>query len=341
MAAAAFPGLLSADKKRAFTLQLGGQDQGVADDPSVTGLNLPSNVFANSPKGAIGTGDVSQAPAPQIKEFSFNPKYAQQDQTMRRKLADAGYQRTTAQADVNDTYNRTVDEASRQKSDALQRLLEQMSSRGLVQSGINIQEQGKTTDAYQRYLDNLSNDRAKALSGIEGSYAGTVNDIASAREAMYLQQVQEEEAARLEDERRAAEAAQKQAEADRQAQMMQDLIAAQQAAITSYQAPQIAMPSSPGIGVSIPSLGGGGGSAPEAPAPSNYQNLQGLNISQVMKSTNVQALQSWATNPNIPAVIKIAAESRLRQLNPSPQAKAAGSSVASSAANLAKGLFKR
>lgn len=340
MASVTLPGLLSTDKKKAFALQLAGGDaQNVQDDPSTTGVNLPTNVFSNVTQApGVAQGDPKNTA--QIKEFAFNPTYAQQDQTYRRKLTDAGYARTAQQQDVNDTYTRTVDDAQRQKTDALQRLLESMSSRGLSQSGINLNEQAKTTDAYQRYLDNLSNERAKALSGIESNYAGTVNDIAAAREAMYLKQVQEEEAARLEEARRQAEAQAAQEEADRQAQLMQELIAAQQTALANIQAPSIPALSSPGIGVSVPGVGGGGSAIPAAPAQ-QYQNLQGMNVQTILKSNNIPVLQSYINNPNLPVDIRLAAESRLRTLQPSAQTKAAAGNVGSAAANLAKGLFKK
>lgn len=337
MASTTFPGLLSTDKKRAFAIQLGGDQQPVEDDPSTTGVNLPANVFSNVPKGPVAQpGTVA---TPELKDFAFNPKYAQQDQTLRRKLSDAGYQRVAQQQDVNDTYDRTVNEAERQKTDALQRLMESMSSRGLATSGINLQEQGRTTEAYQRYLDNLSNERAKALAGIEGAYSGTINDIASAREAMYLQQVQEEEAARLEQERVAAEAQARQMEADRQAQLMQELIAAQEAAQAAYVAPSIPAVSMPSIGVSAPVY-----SPPAAAQPAQqaqYQNLQGMDVNKILKSNDKAALQSWASNSNLPSVLRLAAEARLRTLtNPTASQKQAATSVGTSAANLLKGLFK-
>lgn len=329
------PGLLSADKKKAFALQLGGltgQPTDGVNEQSVTS-GLVANPFGTNNAAVTSNANTGTPVNETIKDFAFNPKYASMDQEYRRKISNAGLQRTSQKAEISDTYSRAVEDADRVKTDALQRLQERMASQGLSQSGINLQENTKTTNEFQRYLDNLSNQKAKAEAGVEGDYGSMLADIAAAREQMYMQQVQEEEAARLQQEEEARQAQRAQEEADRQAQLLQELIAAQQAAQASYVAPSIPQISIPGIGVSVPDSGVGAVSAVPAQGNGNYQNLQGLNVNTIMKSGNQQVLKSYVDNPNLPDVIRQAASTRLRQLG---GAASVGTSAATAIANLFK-----
>lgn len=290
-----FPGLLSTDDKKKFVMQLSGM-------PNTA---TPESGVPTGPSGeAKLTYDpgVEQTVAPtSIKEFTFTPKYAQLDQANQRKIANADLTRQTQLKDLDQQYQMQVGDTQRQQDETLKAISNSMASRGLFRSGINAAEQGDAQSAYARYLDRLSQSRARGIQGIESGYAGALNDVNSARESMYFNQVQEEEAARLADLQRQEEARRAQEEATRlaelQAQERADAERRQQELLAQLQQQQVSYQPPAYYGVGYDPVGGGYSEpAPQAPPDDG----KGANIVMPAFNNGVtrQAVEKWV-NQNV------------------------------------------
>lgn len=239
---------------------------GVSSNPNEDPL-LP-NPFPQMPTPGGGQGSATsdaatqQAAQARLKEFAFNPKYAQQDQDFQRRAANAAQMKNARINDLDMDYKEATQEAGDVKTQAMRRLAERMASQGIFTSGIRVAEEGNVNQDFTRYLGDLEKRKLSGRNAALMDYSSEIDRINSTREAMYMQQVQEEEQARLQQEREKAAAIAAQQEADRQAALMQALIASQQQ--QTFSAPNIPPVSGGSIGApGIPTDGYGGGQAPQ------------------------------------------------------------------------------
>jgi hypothetical protein len=181
--------------------------------------------------GALGVQrqDYGGAIANAGKQYAFNAKYAAQDQAYQRAIANAAFDRTNAYNTLNAGYTASTQEAERQNQLAQKALQERMSGRGLGNSGVFLGFSGDLTGDYNRYVKSLTDQYQGGIANAENSYGRTLGDIAARREGLWGAQGAEEEQARLERERYAAEQARLQRQADDEAAWRQDMLNQQRA----------------------------------------------------------------------------------------------------------------
>lgn len=233
------------------------------------------------PFSSLASQAVAPAPPPQtaqapaLKQFSFNPKYAQLGAGFERQIADAGLKRNNAKFQADDLYQTQLRDAEETQKTAMQRLRDTLAIRGLGNSTITINEQGNLQKNYQKYLDNLGRVRGNQIAGIESEYAGNLENVNRGREQLWFQQVaEEEELARIraqeeaENARRAQEMELQRQWQQQQAEAQAAAYAQQQAAAQALAEQMASFQSASRIGVNAPgpgSYGGGGGGYEQKP----------------------------------------------------------------------------
>lgn len=225
---------------------------GVLGTPSVAlgQAGTDADPFGALTASTVGTTrQVGPITTPDVKQYAFNPKYAAADQALLRRIANAGAQRTGAISQAETDYGYATDDASRQRDKAQTTLSNRLAAQGILHSSIRADKQGDLTEDFTRYMDALSRKLAGAKQGAEFDYASVLGDIGAQREGLYMQQTSEEEAARLAEAQRAAEAQAKQYQADQQAALMRALIEQEQNRQSSYQGVSYGAPGGYGIGV--------------------------------------------------------------------------------------------
>ncbi len=259
-------GLISSDPKKKFSTQLAA---GTAlEDENVDQARLPTANFSSLPGLAvnqnIGTPQAVRA-ANVPANFKFTGAYEAANRALAEQESNAALGRRNSIADLDSQYRDVMQKSTRMQDMARTALQESMASRGLTMSGINAQGVGQQETEYNTYLNDLAQNRARGLSGIENNYAGLLNELSRRREGLFYDQQKEEEDRKLEQERLKAEAAAQQQQAQQQQAMLAQIQAAQESARRAASAATAAAAAGQ---FQMPQIGGGyGGGAPPAAQP--------------------------------------------------------------------------
>lgn len=287
------------DPKKRMALQSG--QISIGDSGTSSDLSIPTAQFSNLPKiQQVAASIVGQAPSIRAAQlpanFSFTGKYEAANRGLQQEESDAGLARRNQLANIDEQYQRAQTKSSDLRDIAYKQLVESMASRGLGASGIHAQEQAKLEKNYNDYLNELAYSRGQALSGVEGSYASILNDIARRREGLFGEQQAAEEERRLREEQAKAAAEAQRQQAEQQQKMLEQIAQAQEAARRAAEAASAARAMPVYTPVSIGSGGGGGYSAPEPQAPEPQQNPTLITLPPFGQGAQQADVKNWIVN---------------------------------------------
>lgn len=230
-----------------------------------------------------------------IAQYGLTGDFAREELGLRRNLSDLDLQRqrglSRAAQDFSNTLSRSVTAQQR----AAQQLQENMASRGLMKSGINLQAASQQDQDYQQYIADLASQRARRDEDIESAYGTAQRDYYDQVEKIYGRQVQAEIDRKIAEAKAKAEADAKAEQARIQQEMMNQILAAQQAARDAASAARDAaaarvalqMPDTPG-------LGGGGGTIMN---PGQYVDLnKRIALPSLAQGSNYESVKQWVIN---------------------------------------------
>lgn len=270
---------------------------GQTDARGRVGINSRGANVYNGGSNAAVTGRMNAG-------WGLNPRFAGQARDILAKRSGIGSNEEYQHRRLGEAYNTRLDDSERVRDLALKQNTERMSNQGLLRSGINVAEEGKIGDVYQREVDDASSWRARSLEDVArqilGSYQGVENEWSGLEEENTRW---EAEQARLRAEEEARRIAAEQAlEAQRRA-IEAEVARAQPRPSAAGQYRPAAVSSGGGGGGStgsgggtVRSSGGGGSSAPAAkryvaPAPPTpkkrvyKQPVVGRNTTQMVPSS--------------------------------------------------------
>lgn len=189
---------------------------------SVIGAQVDNRV-AGTPTPGAAPGTIPGESAPVA--WSYDPNYSEGMRRALEQRANLEFDYGVGQRRLGEDYTTSADALGRNRDDTLQALKDRLASQGILQSGINISEQGRIQSDYGRSLQDLNTQKARAQ---EDSSTGL------ARGEQNIQSVQNQ--LEIERARSQAQIEQARAQAEAQRQANQQLLQQIQAMMPSISA---------------------------------------------------------------------------------------------------------
>lgn len=365
MATNSIYGLVDPVGKGKLSLQSLGQ--GVLEDDTKAPQQQTSP-WASAPLPV--TGDpaslqkVSLTPAQIAANFQWTGEFDAANRALQQQESDVGLARSNSLAQIASKFLEANRQAETDYNKGRRKQFEGLADRGILQSSPALEAVTEYDTEFNSYLDRLAKAKAYDEMSTENAYTSTLNQLGRQREGLAAQQQAAEEARRVEEARVAAEAERQAREEQLRREQIQQLIQAQeQARLAAEQAQQAALAASyaysaPGGGYEYGGGGYDGGdyySEPEAPAPAAPQPRADVVVLPVFgNGVTTQAVDNWIkknVDPNVSGAALAKVREVLSKAGPSGVSRSdlgwlikntsAAARTGTTAANIAKGLFKR
>lgn len=165
------------------------------------GSNVYNGGSANSGKNQWGSYAAPKQQKPQqtpVSSWNFNPTFAAAERRLFGNEAAANSEREHIMRRLGVQKEQFTQQLGDFRQDALKGNWENMADRGLVHSGINVGQQGKIGEEYNKQLQGVNQSHAQALEDTERTHAANLSGIQQQREQIELERARAEQTIQLE-----------------------------------------------------------------------------------------------------------------------------------------------
>ena len=299
-------GLLVPDDDQLQGAQLEGGGAAAGGPENVTSPLAANPTLAGGAAG-VQKLDYGGALADVGKSYAWDAEYGAMDQALQRKLANMQFTKDNQYSQLTEGYQKSTAEAERQRAIAMEALNDRMSSQGMGWSGIKTRLGGELEGDYQRYVGSLGDQYRGGINSAENAFGMGLGDIAAQREVNWQGQAVKEDNRRREDARLAAEAKERQDNAQRDYDLQQQYIndrmqsdwQFQQLAEQQRVANELAYSNS----IRAPAATGGGGAAADNTWSGDFSNW------------SMDDLTALYNEPTTPEYMRLAARKKISSMS--------------------------